>query len=106
MAKKNKEENKKHSPSDQNRIPSCNTFGYEDLHQVDPKYVGTVNPDYNPGVFSRIKSKGNIARTYIVKKPLYYYFHESTDKTHLKSTKINIQVGEKIYFSKERHIIQ
>ena len=104
MAKKNKQENKKqNAPLEHPKIASCNVFGYEDLHQADPKYIGTVNPDYNPGVLSRVKSKGNSMRTYIVKKPLYYIFNESNSK---HNTKVNLGIGEKIYFVKERHKVQ
>jgi hypothetical protein len=104
MANKNKQENKKQEATlDHPKAPSCNVFGYEDLHQVDPKYVGTVNPDYNPGVLSRIKNKGSSMRTYIVKKPLYYNFHENSSK---HNTKINIGIGEKIYFIKEKYKAQ
>ena len=72
-----------------------NVFGYSDLQQNDPKFTskGFINPDFNPGVLKRIKSKqANIPRAYTVMKSLYY-----TEN----GNKLSVSPGETIIFNKK-----
>lgn len=76
-------------------------FTHKELQQSDSKYTSYVNPDNNPGALKRLRSKHNVTRTYVVAKPLHYWVYENSEdeSAQKKSTKVHLQVGDKLSFT-------
>ena len=51
-----------------------NVFNYNELKQSDQKLSTNnyINPDFNPGCLSRVRSTSNPQKKYKVEKELYY----------------------------------